>query len=278
MRTWLFVPGHEERKLRKALTSRSDVVIIDWEDGVPPDEKEEARSVTRAVLAEVSPALRLVVRVNPPQTPWHEGDMAVLESLPVAATMVPKAEDPVALQGLVRLGIPLIPLVESALGVERAFEIARAHRLVERLAFGSLDFLADIGARWTPEGEAIQYARARVVVAGRAAGLTGPIDGVYPRLDDPEGLRRDAEQARRLGYAGKLLVHPRQIDIVQEVFSPTPEEVAQARRIVAAYQDALAAGRAAVSVDGRLVDPPVVRWAEEVLRAQVGGPSPQSSR
>ncbi len=262
---WLFVPGHEERKVRKAFGVGADVVILDWEDGVPPEAKEAAREATRRILASARPAGRVVVRIHGAGTPEHAADLAALEGLAVDGVVLPKAEDPDA---VTRLGeavpLPLILLVESALGLERAFELARAHPRVERLAFGALDYLLDLGVAWSPDGEALLYARSRLVVAGRAAGRAPALDGVWPRLDDPDGLARDAALARRLGFGGKLVVHPRQIPVVRRAFAPTEEEVERARRILAAWA-AREAGTGAIRVDGRLVDRPVVRWAEEVL-------------
>ena len=267
MRTWLFVPGHDAPKIRKALALDADAVIVDWEDAVPAQQKDAAREITAALLAQTPTSRRLVVRINGARDAGHTADIAALPALPIAAVMLPKAEEPDVVAHLAEVsGLPVIALVESALGVERAFEIAGAHARVERLAFGSLDFLADVGGQWSPQGEGFLYARSRVVVAGRAAGLAGAVDGVYPQLDDPDGLRQDAALARRLGFAGKLLLHPAQIAIVRDAFAPTPDEIAQAARIVRAFEEALAANRAAVSLDGRFVDPPVVRWAQQVLR------------
>jgi citrate lyase subunit beta / citryl-CoA lyase len=269
MRTWLFVPGHDARKMQKALRSGAEVVVIDWEDAVPEDRKNEARATTRSILTQAPPrskAPRYVVRVNNTRYPSFTDDIAALAELRVSAVMLPKVADPaevVHLAGLIEQ--PVIPLIESALGVELAYDIARAHVRVERLAFGSLDFVADIGGRWTPEGEAYEFARARVSIAGRAAGLEGAIDSVYPWLEDAEGLRRDAAGARALGFAGKLLVHPAQIPIVREVFSPTPEEVAEATEVIRAFEEARARGESVVRLRGRLVDPPVVLWARQML-------------
>lgn len=266
MRTWLFVPGHESRKVQKALTSDADAVIIDWEDAVPAGQKEAARAATAEVLATVHSRPRLVIRVNSPRSGLCESDLTVLADLPAAAVMLPKVDDPADVRAVASLGLPIIPMIESAVGLERAYEIAACHPQVERLAFGSLDFLADIAARWTIEGEALLYARSRIVIAGRAAQRDGPIDGVYPRLHDLDGLRREAQLARSLGFAGKQLIHPEQIAVVEEVFSPTAEEIEQARAILKAYQEALAANRAATTAGTTFIDPPVVRRAEQVLR------------
>lgn len=265
--TWLFVPGHEPRKLRKALLSAADVVIVDWEDGVPLDQKDAARHQTRELLAQRTAPRQVVVRVNGLTTPWWDDDLRIARSLNPTAVMVPKAEDPAAIAAAAALGMPIIPLVESALGLEQAVALGRAHPLVTHLALGPLDLLADLGARWTPQGEALWYARARLVVAARAAGLDGMIDGVYPDLADLDGLRHDAQSARTLGCTGKMVLHPRQIEVVREAFQPTSAEIQQARAIIEAAQDAARAHRAALQVNGLFVDPPVVRRAHQILQS-----------
>lgn len=266
MRTWLFAPGHESRKLQKALHCPVDVVIVDWEDAVPAERKLEAREHTRAILTGSTFSPRVVLRVNSPKYEWFADDILALADLPLGAVMLPKVEAVSEVMQLVGTGLPLIPLIESAIGIERIFEIATAHSLVERLGLGSLDLLADLGAQWTPAGEALFYARSRLVIASRAAGLEGAIDGVYPRLHDSAGLRQDTEIARTLGFMGKQLLHPEQISLVQETFFPTAEEIKQAREIVEAFQEAAALGRATLQIEGRFIDPPVVKRAYQILR------------
>jgi citrate lyase subunit beta / citryl-CoA lyase len=204
--------------------------------------------------------------MNSRHDPAFADDLAMLAELPVSGVLLPKAagaDDVIELTGTISQ--PIIPIIESALGVESAFAIAKAHPQVERLAFGSLDLLADLGVQWAPQDPASQYARARVTIAGRAAGLAGPIDTVYPQLDDDEGLRRDAAAARALGFAGKFLLHPAQIGVVRDVFAPTPDEIRKATEIMQAFQQARSRGEAAVRVGGTFIDPPVVRWAEYIL-------------
>lgn len=266
MRTWLFVPGHDSRKLEKALASAADVVIVDWEDAVAEDRKPEARATTRALLTQVSTSRRCIVRVNNVQHPGFADDMAALGDLPISGVMLPKVGDPVEVIDLARqVALPIIPILESALGIELAFEIAKAHDRIERLSFGPLDFLADMGVQWTPDNAAYHYARTQVAIAGRAAGLEGAIDGVYPRLDDADGLRRDAAAARAVGYVGKMVIHPNQIPVVRAAFSPTEAEWVQATAIMRAFEEASRRGEAAVRLESTFIDPPVVRWAQQVL-------------
>jgi citrate lyase subunit beta/citryl-CoA lyase len=163
------------------------------------------------------------------------------------------------------LECPLIILLESALGIERAFELASAHPAVRFLAFGPLDLLADLGGHWSREGEETLYARQRVAIAARAARTRGALDGPWPELEDLEGLRADTARGRRMGYVGRMVIHPRQIAVVADAFRPSAEELAFARSVLAAVADGEREGRAALRVDGRFIDAPVVRWAEHVL-------------
>lgn len=266
MPSWLFVPGHDAHKVQKALRSSAEVVIIDWEDAVPADRKADARATTQSLLSAVPLARRWMVRINAITSADFAADFTALTELSTAGVLLPKVDHPDDVRRLANnIDQPIIPLLESALGIELAFEIAKAHARIERLSFGPLDFLADIGGQWTHDNAAYHYARARVSIAGRAAGLAGAIDGVYPNLDDDDGLRRDAAGARAVGCVGKMVIHPRQIAIVHEVFSPTAAEVREAREIIQAFEEARLRGAAAIRIGGRFIDPPVVRWAQQVL-------------
>jgi citrate lyase subunit beta/citryl-CoA lyase len=269
MRTWLFAPGHEPRKVRKALAGDADMVVLDWEDAVPAGEKEAARRVTLEALAGRKPTdLRhVVVRVNQPASEHFAADREALSELLLGAIMVPKVEELAHAREAAELELPLVLLLESARGIERAFELARAHPWVRWLAFGPLDLLADIGGSWTPEGDETSYARQLVPIAARAARLRGALDGPWPALKDLEGLRVDSGRGRRMGYVGRVLIHPDQIPVVRQVFAPSPEELAYARRVVEAARKAVEEGHGAIAVDGRFVDPPVVKWAERVVAA-----------
>ena len=272
MQTWLFAPGHEERKVRKALASAADFVILDWEDAVPAAEKDAARSVTATVADELEDLDRLAVRISNPDSEHFMHDVAGLALRPVAAIVVPKVETVEQVEAAARLERPLMLILESAIGIERAFELASCHELVRYLAFGPLDFLADIGGTWTPEGEETLFCRARIAIAARAAGLTAAIDGPYPRLRELEALEADSGRARRMGYGGRLLLHPEQIEPVERAFAPTEQDVVFARKVLDATEKGEATGQAALLIDGRFVDPPVVKWAHKVIaRSESGG-------
>lgn len=267
MHTWLFAPGHEERKVRKALASAADFVVLDWEDAVPEAERPEARRLTRAILAELDDdsRQRLCVRINHPESEWFAADLEALEGQEPAVVVVAKCEAQSDIEAVVGLGRPLMLLIESALGVERVSDLARGHELVRYLAFGPLDFLADIGGAFTTDGEETLYARARVAVAARAARLNAAIDGPWPRLRDIEGLEGDTRKARRMGYGGRLLIHPEQLEPVERAFAPTAQDLEFARQVLEAARVGLTEGRGAIVVQGRFVDPPVIKWAEKVL-------------
>lgn len=264
--SWMFCPGHDPKKLQKALAGAAEVVIADWEDAVPFQKKSEARQVTAEASRSRTDGKRLFVRINGARTEMHSDDLIAIESLEIDGIMLPKSEYGGDAKRLCALGLPVVALIESAIGVEHARQIGEADPKVERLAFGSLDFCADIGGRWTPSGEAYSHARQKVVLAGRAAGKLGPLDGVWPRLGDIEGLRRDADLGRSLGFSGKMLIHPEQIEPVQIAFRPNEAELERASRIVAASREAERAGESALRLDGEFVDPPVVRWAHSVLQ------------
>lgn len=258
----LFVPAIRPERFAKALASGADRVIIDLEDAIGVAEKAQAR----AALVAACPA-GVIVRVNAAGTPWHADDVAAVRGLPVAAVMLPKSEDAAAVAAVAAaLGgqVPLVALIESAAGLAAARAIAAVPQ-VARLAFGSIDFSADLGCG--ESREALLLARSEVVLAARLAGQGGPIDGVTARFDDDGAVCADAAYAAGLGFAGKLCIHPRQVAPACAGLAPAAEELAWARRIVAALE----AGGSVVKVDGAMVDAPVRLRAERIL-ARAGAP------
>ncbi len=245
--TFLFVPGDRPDRFGKAVASGADVVILDLEDAVAPSAKEAARASVRDWLGRD----RAMVRINAPGTPWFDADAAMVAARGVPV-MVPKAETPGVLAGFREV----IALVETARGVEAAGELA-AVPSVRRLAFGSIDLAAELGV--APEDrEPFAYARSRLVIASAAAGLAPPVDGVTTDLRDPSRLAEDVRYARRMGFGGKLCVHPEQVGPVRDGFAPTEAELTWARRV-------LAAGDPVSVVDGRMVDKPVLARARHLL-------------
>ncbi len=252
----LFVPASRPDRFGKALASGADRVILDLEDAIGVAEKASAR---KALAAACPPGV--IVRINASGTPWHDEDVAVVRSLPAAAVMLPKSEDPdtvAAVAAALGGAVPLVALIESAVGLAAARAIARVPQVV-RLAFGSIDFSADLGC--TESREALLSARSEVVLAARLAGQGGPIDGVTTRIDHDDAIKADAAHAAGLGFAGKLCIHPRQVAPACAGLAPPEEDVAWARGILAA----LAAGGSVVKVDGAMVDTPVRLRAERIL-------------
>ncbi|MEU5046891.1 HpcH/HpaI aldolase/citrate lyase family protein [Streptomyces griseorubiginosus] len=254
-RSWLFVPGHRPDRFAKAAACGADVVIIDLEDAVAAEDKTQARVSAAAWLAEGNAA---VLRINPPGTPWFQSDLteAGRHGCPV---MVPKAEDPVVLTDIaarVAGRCELIPLIETAAGVERAWEVC-ATVGVARAAFGNVDLAGQLGVAWDDHA-ALAYARSRLVSASAAAGICSPVDGVTTAVKDAGVLRDDITHARRLGFTGKLCIHPDQVEAVGRGFAPSQDELEWARAVVTA-------GDSVTTVDGRMVDKPVLERARRLL-------------
>jgi citrate lyase subunit beta/citryl-CoA lyase len=272
----MFVPGNHERRLEKVKELPADVIIYDLEDSVPLQEKDKARSMVLQAMR-IHRGKTQYVRINDSSTPYFFDDLNELVSPEIAGIVLPKAgKEQILLVDhlLSRLeekkkmdegAMEIVPLIESAQGLYHAYDIATASSRVKRLAFGSVDFTLDIGARLSREGTEILFARSQLVVISRAAGIEPPIDTVYIHLKDPEGFARDVRLAKQLGFQGKLVIHPGQIPVVNEVFAPTPEEVKEARSITKAFNEASTSGRAAIQVDGKMVDAPVVMRAKKIL-------------
>lgn len=257
----LFVPADRPERFAKAAASGADAVIIDLEDAVAPAAKAAARDSVAGGL----PPGEVLIRINAAGTPWHEGDVALVERLPGVGLMLPKAEDPETVAGLGRRlgGRRLVALVETALGVHRAAGLAAVPGVFQ-LAFGPADYRNDIGCGDAPE--AMLLARSTLVLASRLAGLAAPLDGPAFDFRDPARTTEEARHARMLGFGGKLCIHPAQVAWVREAFTPTEAERDWARKVIAAE----GAGGAA-NLDGAMIDAPVVARARRILAA--GGPA-----
>ena len=260
VKTFLFVPGNRPERFDKACAAGADAVILDLEDAVAPPGKDAARDAVRRWLEEGG---RAWLRVNGTDTPWHDGDLALLALSGVVGVLLPKAEHPDELQALsrhMRAGTPLVPLVETALGLWNARELASVAG-VQRLAFGSVDFQVDLSIQG--DRDELLFARSQLVLASRVAGVLPPVDGVTVGIDDDDILQADVARARRLGFGGKLCIHPRQVPAVQAGFRPSAADLEWARRVI---QAADAAGQDAVRVEGKLVDKPVIDRARALLQ------------
>lgn len=282
-RSFLFAPGNRPRFVEKVAHCGADAVILDLEDAVPIAEKEATRQAVREALTAISNC-PVYVRINPlvAATSFSqaigEADLKAIVCGDLAGVILPKTEraseaqqaesilnDLEGERGLQPGGIDLIPIIETALGVHQAFDIASAGTRIKRLAFGAGDFTRDIGVRWSRREVESQYARSALVIASRAAGIEAPLDSVWIDIRDPRGLTRSARLAKQLGFQGKMAIHPTQVEPINNAFSPTPDELEHAKRVVAAFETAEAAGEASIQLDGQMIDYPIVEAAQRIL-------------
>ena len=260
-RSYLFVPGNRPERFAKALASGAGVVILDLEDAVPPEGKLAARVAVCQWLREHNGAAW--VRVNGTDTEFFEDDVRAVAEVPSGGIILPKVEAATQLHSVAALlgtsATPVIALIESAVGLSSALEIAQGPQ-VERLAFGSVDFQLDTGIQSDDEG--LLFARSQLVIVSRIARILSPIDGVTVQIGNAVQLERDVARARAFGFGAKLCIHPNQIAAVERGFRPSDVEVRWARSVVDAFN--LAAGNA-VRLDGKLIDLPVVERARQLL-------------
>jgi citrate lyase subunit beta/citryl-CoA lyase len=280
LRSWMFVPGNRQRFLDKIyeIETPPDAVFFDIEDGVIPEEKPVARELIAEVLQRAAPGPLRTVRVNAIGTEWFREDLEAILVPGLEGLCLPKVESPAdvvaAADALAAFdpdgNVSIVAAIESAIGLLRAPEIAAAHPRVLALMFGAEDYALDVGLGTKREAEAreLVYARSAMVVAAAAARVIS-IDGVFPDLEDAEGLLADIVQARRLGFGAKSTFNPRQIELINERFSPTPDELEYAHRVAAAFEEAVARGDASVAVGGQLVDRPIVLRAQRLLELAV---------
>lgn len=253
--SYLFVPGNRPDRFEKAVASGADRIIFDLEDAVPPADKGLARDTVVKWLLQGGSG---VVRVNACGTDWVESDIAALANFPHIEIMVPKAT-PNAIAALNLTNYPLIALIESVEGLVELHTTASAPS-VTRLAFGNLDFSSDARMECVPE--TLDFARFQIAIASRYAHLPPPIDGVTPSIDDGDALARDISRARSFGFYAKLCIHPRQVDAVNAGFRPTPAEIAWAKGVVSAFEQAQGA---AVQFEGKMIDKPIKDRADYIL-------------
>ncbi len=280
-RTYLFTPANNEKRVSKAFGLNADAVILDLEDAVALSEKAQAREMAGSVLRpgrNSNASHRVYVRINSTGSGLWRKDLESVVHDGLDGIMLPKSESAADVwqveetlseieraRGLPEGSIELIPLVESARGIWNAYEIASTSRRVACLAFGAIDFTLDIGINYSKGGAELLYARSQLVVASRAAGVLPPVDTVFPDIRDFEGLIAETKAVKQLGFFGKLVIHPNQIEPVNRIFAPTEAEVERARRVVEAFAKAEAQGNAAIQLDGQLVDYPVAHRARKIL-------------
>lgn len=276
-RSYLFVPATSGRKIDKAFGSSADAVIVDLEDAVALSEKAAARSVLESLLAQ-RPALPTWVRVNATTTDFCFEDLQSACRAGVTGILLPKAESGEQVRmvdwllsslersrGLPDRGIAVAGIVETAKGLQNVSGIASASPRLRRLMFGAVDLAADLAIDLGDEAGATTHARFAIACASRAAGLDAPVDTAYADIANHAGLRSTTARAKALGYAGKACIHPSQLDIVNEIFTPSAAEIEWARRVVETFDSAERRGLAAVTLDGQMLDYPVVEKARRLL-------------
>lgn len=267
MRSLLFAPANRHDLLAKFPAVGADCYAPDLEDGTPAAERETARATLAAGVAAARGSRsesRIFVRVNSADTADFAHDLAAVRHASVDGVVLPKAESAADVEAI-GSGLPVIAGIESVRGVVESLAIARAPNVVA-VYFGAEDFAADIGGRRTPDGLEVLYARSQVVLAAKAAGVKA-LDQVVINIRDDEAFRRDARMARDLGYDGKMCLLPRQVPLAHEAFAPSAAEIDHARRLIAAYEEATARGAGTIDFEGRMVDPPILKAAQAIVRA-----------
>jgi citrate lyase subunit beta/citryl-CoA lyase len=277
LRSFLFAPGNHARRVEKALSLDADAMILDLEDAVATAEKRATRDAVIAALTRPRRAL-LYVRVNAVDTEFCYGDFAAIVRPGLDGVILPKVESAAGLatadwllaqlereQGLMPRAIDLVPIIETARGLNQIDAILAAGARVKRVAFGAGDFTLDVNMAWSRGEAELAYARAKIVTASRAAGIEAPFDTVWVDLADGEGLEASARTALGFGFQGKMCIHPNQIAVVNRVFTPSEMEIAFAERVVAAFARAEAEGSAAIQLDGKFIDYPILYRAQRVL-------------
>ena len=275
VRTAIFVPGNRPERVDKAMLSAADAVILDLEDSVPPDEKPSTRAIVREKALQYQHR-RVFIRVNSLGSGFLDGDLDEIIVPGINCIGVPKVDEPEQMSALhtalldleTKRGIPegrvsVIPFIESGRALENSYRILSEEACRQRFftaAFGAADYTLDMGVEMTGDARELDFARARIGVACKAAGVARPLDTPYMiDIHDLDGLRADAVRAKQAGFQGKLCIHPKQLDVCNEVFSPSQVEIDRARRAIEAFKEAESQGRGAVQFEGMMVDYPVVR-------------------
>ncbi len=278
IRSLLFVPGNRVDMMEKAMDLPADALILDLEDSVPPQEKDRAREVVSANLPKMFKEGRPVfVRINPLMSGLTDEDLAAVVSKYVACISLPKVEEGIDLEALGTKmewfegerniegrSLAILPWIENPRALRNSYKIATASRRVMGLAFGADDYTLNMGIQRSKDCEELKYPRQVIAVDARAADIL-PLDTPYVDYKDKEGLIEDCKRAKQAGFAGKFAIHPSQIDIINEAFSPTALEIDEAHRIIDAFDKAVAKGSAVASLNGRMIDTPVAERAKRLL-------------
>lgn len=270
IRSLLFVPGNSEKLIAKGEIVDADVIIYDLEDAVSLEDKKAARETVQQALANSKKSV--FVRVNSIDTSYFADDVRAVvqtEAGSLKGIMLPKANRSVDVHTLDSMlneldasdSVEIVPLLETAIGVHHAYEIAGSSNRVKRMAFGSVDFGLDIQATLTKEGTELLFARSQIVIASRAQNLQQPIDTVYIDFKDTEGLIEETRMAKGLGFGSKLAIHPAQLQGINDTFSPSEEEIKEANRIMSIVNEQ---GSSVFQIDGKMVDEPIIKRARRI--------------
>lgn len=273
LRSYLFVPGNKEKIINKAILSDADAVIIDFEDAVANDEKINARKLLRLVVKSFNIQKKeLIVRINGIDTEHWKSDLDAVIKSEIKCIMLPKSESSKDINQIAQLvennhikDFSIIPLIESAKGVLNSYEIANSHPFVTRLAFGSVDYSLSIGAELSKEETELLFARSQLINSSSAAGIQSPLDCPYLDFDDEKGFIDSVKRAKKLGMQSKLLIHPKQIALLHNVYVLSDEEVENSMGIVQAFEEALVNGIAAISYKGKMIDYPIYKQAKDII-------------
>ena len=278
IRSLLFIPGNTPNLLIHAASLGADALIFDLEDAVSMAEKDSARILVRNTLQTLDFGnCKTIVRINPLDSPfWKEDLQTIAPQLP-DFLLLPKtngsddifkiAQHMKKICNETQANVKIIALLETALGIEKAFEIACVNEIVHGLLLGAEDLSSNLNCKRTKQGTEILYARQRVVMAARACGIEA-FDTPFTDINDDEGIARDASLAKALGFSGKASISPRHVEAINEAFSPSESEIAYAHEVVKAIEEAKAQGRGTISLNGEMIDAPVVRRAEQILEAE----------
>ena len=279
-RSMLFLPGNNPNLLINGNCLGSDAVIFDLEDAVAPDQKDAARILVRNTMRYMDfGKCEIIVRINSIDTPYWQQDIDAVLPYKPSLILLPKtgtAQDALAADAYMteveaKLGfepntVGLMPLIETALGVENSYAIASCTKRVQALFLGAEDLTADLQCKRTKEGKEIEYARTRLVVAARAAGVD-VYDTPFTDVNDDEGIVKDAEYAKALGFTGKSSISPRHVEVINQVFSPTMKEIDYAYEVMDAIAEAKAQGKGAIALYGKMIDAPIVMRAQRTIAA-----------
>jgi citrate lyase subunit beta / citryl-CoA lyase len=278
-RSMLYIPGNNPAMIQQGGVYGADSILLDLEDAVALNQKDAARILVKNMINVIDfYDSEVCVRVNHLSTPFGLADLEVIVPLQPSAIRYPKTESAEEVAELLQIiekiedrhGLPhnkmtLHAMIETAMGVQNVFNIASQFDRVDAITIGGQDLTADMNIVYTPDGAGIDFARKRIVMAAKASHID-VIDTVFPDVNDEEGLRKETEYAKRIGFTGKAVINPRQIEIIHEVYTPTDEEIRKAYRIVKEFRTNSAAGIGVFAIDGKMIDAPIVRRAEYILR------------